>query len=875
MFSSNTAISNGVGNGDGEMAMGVKLSSRPVTTFSERDGKSREQKVADNVIQEAPWTLNNMLERFAFQRTLPWVTGDVSHTVLARIRIPQDLLTTSISAAPFDRFVYWRGDVELNFQVTSTPLTQGMAVAVFVPLSAERFIDSTIVPNFSNVSLNQAVYLYANTNTAARMLISYNSPQAYLDLTQDVITTRNALGYVYVVVFNRIQLAATASDTTSISYFSRFLNNNFKVPRISAAVTARPQAMSMLASAATSVLTQHKTPPKSGQKSVLRSIADKLIPKGLIGDVIDGAMGIFGLDKPTDPNLQLPLQVLGTQRMNFAQGIESIDKMSLYPAQTYESTEETFATSIDEMDFNFLKKKYTYLGTFTFSTDSPVGSTIASWPISPMPMEFFNQQVTQVPLLSYISIPFQYWRGGITYKFQVVATSFQTGKLFFAVNFNTYQPQPLVGPGLGIGPLTSQYGQAYELNQGSNEVELTVPFVANTPYLDVPNSNIPSLEDTVGYVNVVVINPLVAPNNTPLSIEVNVHIAGADDFELSTLTSSNNLVPSQPLQLALLEDDFEVVALNRRNALRFATARPQSSVAPMNISTNEVNIAEENLVAPNVSTEERTDVTQFGPLSVKNLLKKYQMIPLRAFNMPSADQNGVMMVIPISSLFGAPHVSATPAVQEDYKPVLGLWTHFQPLYRQFKGPLRFKMMLDELTPNFAFSWFYAPPVVRNPGTSTEADSYGNSLYMPDQNVGVIPTWNGRGYPTRVRNLTRLPITYVNGVQKTAEFEVPFTSKFMSIISWTGASAENELVSSPLIDLGSLVFYTSFIPGDFTTSPVMKLFMSIGDETRLGNLFQIPQVAVNNTTNAIGVLQDSVWPDSYGTGAPPSTTLGRL
>nr|WKV33356.1 MAG: RNA-dependent RNA polymerase [Riboviria sp.] len=844
-----------------EMSMGVRLSSRPITTMSERDGKATEKRVADNVIQELPWTLNNMLERFSFQDTLSWLSAQPSHTVLKKIRIPQDLLTTSISATPFDRFTYWRGNVELQFQVTSNPLTQGLLVAFFVPLSSTRFIDSTIVPNFSNVSLNQAVYLYANTNTAAKMIISFNSPQAYLDLTQEEVTTRNSLGYVYIMVMNRIQLAAMASDTTSVSYFSRFLDNEFKVPRMSLAI-ARPQAMSMLASAATSVLTQHKSTPANGSKSVLRSIADKLIPKGLIGDVIDGAMGIFGLDKPTDPNLQLPLQVLGTQRMNFAQGIESIDKLTLYPAQTYESNHETFATDVDEMDFNYLKKKYTYLGSFDFSTAHTKGQVIGSWPINPMPSEFFNQAITQVPLVSYISIPFQFWKGGFSYKIQFVATSFQTGKLFFAINFNQYSPATIA---TGLGPLTSQYGQAFELNQGSNEVEFAVPYVANTPYLDVPNSNVPSVEDTIGYINIVVLNPLVAPNNTPTTITGNVFVAAADDFELSTLTMSNNLVPVQPRQLELddIAHEFEVVA------------RPQSAIAPLATSENEVNLAMEELVAPNTTTVERIDTTQLAPLSVKNLLKKYQMLAILPFPLPTPERQGNMLVIPISTLFGTDTIGTDPLPQDTFKLRAGLWTHFQLLYRQIRGPLRFKLMINGVSPQYSFSMFYQPPSVVNAGTGAQIDTLGNEMFMPEKTVAIATDYNGRAFTTRVRTTTRLPISYVNGVQKTAEFEIPFSSKFLSLISWTGGSSENELEASPLIDMGSIVLYGQNVPGDYPENVLVHVFMALGDETRFGNVFQIPSVAVNNLTNAGGSPISSAWPDSYGTGAPISNTLMRL
>lgn len=853
------------------MSMGVKLSARPTTTVSVRNGRVFDHPVSDNVIQEAPWTLNNMLERFAFLDTYPWLSSHTSHTVLQKLRVPQDLIRTSISAVPFNSFVFWKGDVEVQFQVTSTPLTQGMLAAVFVPLSAARFIDSTIIPNFSNVSVNQVVYLFANTNTAAEMHISFNSPQAYLDLTEDSVTTRNALGYIYLVVFNPIELAATASDTSSVSVFTRFLNNQFKVPRISSVVTmARPQAMAMLGSVATSILSQHRSSPKSGSTSLLRSMKDKIIPSGLVSDVLDSALGAFGLDKPTDSNLASPSQLIGTQRMNFAQGVETIDKLTIYPSQTFESTAETFATDADEMDFNFLKKKYSYLGSFGFSTSSEKGEVIASWPINPIPAELFNSDITQVPLLSYLSIPFQFYKGGFTYKVQVVSTSFQTGKIFFATNFNTFAP----AVGFTVQQLTSQYGQAYEINQGSNEVEFSVPYVATTPLLDVPNSNVPSIEDTIGFINVVVLNPLVAPNNTPTTITCNVFIAAADDFELSTLTQSNNLLPVQPLQLAL-EEDFEVVTSRVRGA------RVQSgAVAPLITPISEVDVASESMVAPNVTTEVRVDTTQTGPITVKNLLKKYQQFYASNMVTPSITQQGLVEIFDLRALlFGTGAIGTGPSPPGTFQQRLGVFTHYQLLYRQFKGPLRFKFTIDSSSVNQSFAFFFQPPTSRGgiyPAAGVDAvNALANNMFIP-AGVSIDPAFNGRSTFTRGVNLVRIPITYVNGVQKTAEFEVPFSSKFMSIINWMGQASENELTDSPLTDLGAIVMYRSHAQGlGIDTNPLVRGFVSIGDETRFGNLFQIPLIAVNSTVNNAGVVVSSTWPDSYGAGAPVSNTLVRL
>lgn len=866
MISSTSSNLSSISESSETMYGGVKLSSRPSTTYSERNGRITETRLSHNVIQEEPWSLKDMLGRNHFLRTDKWFSSQPAHTVLAALRVPQDFLSTSIASTPFERFMYWRGDVELEFQVTSTPLSQGMLAAVFVPLSERRFIDSTIIPNFSSLSVNQTVYLYANTNTCAKMHISFNSPSSYLDLTEEIATTRNSLGYVYLVVFNPIELAATASDTSSVSMFSRFINSEFKVPRISnvsSRFSATPQASAMLTTALSALTSKPNGPPSSGSKSILSSIASKLIPSSLVGDAIDGVLGVFGLDKPTDPNLSLPNVILGNQRMNFAQGIEYIDKLTVFPAQTYESTFETFATTIDEMSLKFLVAKYSYLGSFSFSTTSVTGDVIASWPINPIPSELTNMRISQVPLLSYLSFPFQFWRGSLTYKLQVVSTSFQTGKIFIAYNFGSYKP----GTSLSLGQLTSQYGEAYEINQGSNELEFSVPYVASTPYLDVPNSNVPSVEDSVGYINITILNPLVAPNNTPLSITLNVFVAGGDDFELSTLTTANNVVPVQPIQLS--EEWLDVPGPQQKTW----TASPQSAVAPMVTPTNEVDISAESLVAPNASTQDRIETTQIIPPSLKDLLSKYQSLPVISYQIPAAGTGGYIGSIPIRTFFGGQNLGTSPIPPGTGYPILGLWTHLTSLYRQFKGPLRFKIMVDGLTPNYSFAVFYQPPVRDSSGTFNPTLNFNSSIFMP---AGPTPAlWNGVAVHTRVSNLTRLPLTYVNGISKTAEFEIPFSSKFGSILNWMGSASENELANSPLTDLGMFVFYGSPIDEIIQESAInVRMFMSLGDESRFGNLFQIPYIAVNNAVNADGTFYSNCWPDGYPD-SPASNTLFRL
>lgn len=79
--------------------LGVRLTTREVTNVSSRPKTSNNQ-ISKNIIQELPWDLDMMTRRFNLVTSVPWTSGAVSHTQLARLRVPQDLITTGISAAP-------------------------------------------------------------------------------------------------------------------------------------------------------------------------------------------------------------------------------------------------------------------------------------------------------------------------------------------------------------------------------------------------------------------------------------------------------------------------------------------------------------------------------------------------------------------------------------------------------------------------------------------------------------------------------------------------------------------------------------------------------------------------------------------------------
>lgn len=836
-----------------QTSQGIRLTTRSDTSITQRD-KTRPHKIRDNIIQEEPWNLTKMLERYSFIESRPWLSTQPSHTVLSKLRVPQDLIVNGLTSAPFENFLYWNGTVKVKFQVIGSPLTQGCCMAFFVPLTDDTFIESNILPNFSSATCNQTIYMFANANTAAEMNIAFNSPQAYLNLQQSsTISVNNTLGYIYIVVMNQLALSTGTPDNVAISVFSQFKDNEFKVPRRTAVTKALR------------LTTQSSS-------RVLNGFMKALEPENVIGDAIDLATAIFGMDNPIDPGIDKTNKVITTQRMNFGEGVEYIDKLCIEPSKVSEVTSDTFATELDEMDFDVIKKKYTYLGSFNMSTARVSGDILASFPMNPCPNNISLLNPNQVPLIQYLSIPYCFWKGSLTYKIQVVSTSMQTAKLFISLNYGEFEPS---ASGMLVST-SSQYGEAFEINQGSNTYEFTVPYVAITPELYVSTSNIPTGADSLGMINVSVLNNLVSPNNSPTTISFNVFIAGGDDFSVNALSMGNNLLPlrrnvEQPIRqirqkiVQEVEYDSDIEIVNIPAMRKVLRKRVQSAAQPLITPMSNINMSEDSLVAPPTNQQERQDVAQQRVTDIRKLMKKYHLYKHNTFDMMDvAGKNGKVVAMSLVDLFG---FSAQPPIPfgAQVSQIPALWAHYQSLFRQFKGSLNFKIMFDSGENIFSsFSVFYQPPLENR----SQPVGFGNQVFTPiprptfEVNNITSTTWQSNSFGTR------LPITYSNGINRTAEFSIPYSSRYLSIIN---SQSPEDALFFDYADLGTLFLYFDYTPPAIDTEQQRivsyNIFFSFGDDARFGTLFNVPYLLYNPYVNPTdGIVIGSAWPDEYA--SPP-------
>jgi hypothetical protein len=124
--------------------------------------------------------------------------------------------------------------------------------------------------------------------------------------------------------------------------------------------------------------------------------------------------------------------------------------------------------------------------------------------------------------MMYFSNMFCLWRGGIDIVIKVVKTTFHSGRL--QITFTPYANSSATAPTTSSGILALR--EIIDIRDNS-EIRLTLPWLIGQNYLKVQGSE-PS-----GFLDIVVLNELRAPDTVSGSVSLLMYASGADDYELA------------------------------------------------------------------------------------------------------------------------------------------------------------------------------------------------------------------------------------------------------------------------------------------------------------------------------------------------------
>jgi len=295
----------------------------------------------------------------------------------------------------------------------------------------------------------------------------------------------------------------------------------------------------------------------------------------MIGTTLGKVASIFGWSKPimlAHPNY---MKNMPYQNGAHVIGVDTNYKISLDPKQELTVDPRFLGIDHDELVITDISERESYLTTFSWNDDSIVMSDVLfKCGVSPQLYTYYKNLTTafmQPTPMAFASQPFAYWRGTITFRFDIVCSAYHRGK--FAV---FYEPNVSQHGLIAANPkLNKQYLGIVDIQQ-TQSIEMCVNWAAPREWLklELPYSasryfygstfSIGTHDEYLnGFIYVVPITTLQSPDDSDISINVFV---SCEDLEVNFLNGS--FLPDQRLYTESLVIDKNVtcIDLNKSSA---------------------------------------------------------------------------------------------------------------------------------------------------------------------------------------------------------------------------------------------------------------------------------------------------------------------
>jgi len=302
----------------------------------------------------------------------------------------------------------------------------------------------------------------------------------------------------------------------------------------------------------------------SSYVSVVPEIGPLAMASTMLFKGIAGVASWFGWSKPAI--LQEVKFVKNQPFMNSSAciGMESTQKLTFDPKQELTSDPRVVARSEDEMVIQHIAAKESLLTHFDWRVvDTPLHSNLFSSLVTPMlatKIDTTTHVIYQPTACAFAATPFNYWRGTMRFRFEVICSSFHRGKLL--IFFDPY-PWAKTRATAHFG-MNQNYMAILDL-QETQCVSLDVEWAFPRAWCrNLSNSGVfygPAMDETQvdfhnGIIGVVPFTTLTGPSAS--AVRVNVYVSCAD---LLVQGPNEARLPTDR-NVAVLESDETVMSIN-------------------------------------------------------------------------------------------------------------------------------------------------------------------------------------------------------------------------------------------------------------------------------------------------------------------------
>ncbi|BAH22518.1 structural polyprotein [Chaetoceros socialis f. radians RNA virus 01] len=486
---------------------------------------------------------------------------------------------TSTTIAPWDVYLrhpminkkianyeYLRANLVLEVVVNGGPFFYGKMLLGYTPFGYEDSLKNfnRIPIGHQNTMLSQQPHVKIDfcesTGGVLHLPFVYNRNYMRISEGSGEPASMGELRLNTLNALKNISFTGPASSVATITVFAYLDNVELVAPSANDPITAQQPELS-----SESEVDEYSGVISAPASSIARAAGKlktipQIAPFALATELGAGAIAeiakIFGRCRPVvidPPHKYRPTYVGNMANADIA---EAVDKLSLTSKQELTINHDVIGKKSDgdDMHLSTFFGREAYMDRFEWKTTDSYDTLLFYTHVHPILFKRFEATSGDydvgmlLPPVGYATIPFSFWRGGMTFRFSIVASAFHRGRLRIV-----YQPQG----GLGTVPgFSAAFNRVIDLGD-ARDFEVTVEWNQNIAFREVhtTGSNVPSAQYTPGLdvgrtsqlplgdqtsvsngvLAVYVVNDLVSPDGgTDESVEVNWFVKGAPSFEVAS-----------------------------------------------------------------------------------------------------------------------------------------------------------------------------------------------------------------------------------------------------------------------------------------------------------------------------------------------------
>lgn len=374
----------------------------------------------------------------------------------------------------------------MKIQVNGGPFYFGKAIASYKPYGTKQAV---VIPTafdrlsgLMKLSQRDHVIIDPTESKGGELIAPFVYPKPYLSLDNSDLAELTDMGELSLASFDSLQnTSADSQKPINITIYAWMEDVKLSGPTYLRSESGKTDeyGQGVISKPATAVA------KAAGYFKKIPGLAPYATATQIAASGIADVAKLFGYSRPVSLEPIHKYRIAPMGNMANTSIDEAVDKLSFDPKQELTVNSDVVGISRnDELHIKEIAQKESLFNMFKWSDYVGSGDAIFTCNVSPIVYSTretddpnFSQVAIQTTPLMHAAVPFKYWRGGITYRFEVMCSSFHRGRL-------KLQYVPNQATSVTEGDMASVYTRIIDIAE-SKVFEITINWNQNISYKEV------------------------------------------------------------------------------------------------------------------------------------------------------------------------------------------------------------------------------------------------------------------------------------------------------------------------------------------------------------------------------------------------------